>query len=64
LGIPRVFVLTRAPDFFARCGFKSVSVSILPEKVLKDCAKCPRNAACDEVAMVLDTGAPPLEIAK
>ncbi|MSR28905.1 MAG: argininosuccinate lyase [Phycisphaerales bacterium] len=60
LGIPRVFVLTRAPEFFARCGFKTVSVSILPEKVLKDCAKCPRNTACDEVAMVLDTGAPPL----
>ncbi len=64
LGIPRVFVLTRAPDFFARCGFRTVSVSILPEKVLKDCAKCPRNSACDEVAMVLDTGAPPLDIAK
>ena len=29
LGIPKVFVLTRAPDFFARCGFKTVSVSIL-----------------------------------
>ncbi|MSQ90052.1 MAG: argininosuccinate lyase [Phycisphaerales bacterium] len=60
LGIPKVFVLTRAPDFFARCGFKTVSVSVLPEKVLKDCAKCPRNTACDEVAMTLDTGAAPL----
>ncbi|MSR44511.1 MAG: argininosuccinate lyase [Phycisphaerales bacterium] len=60
LGIPKVFVLTRAPEFFARCGFSTVSVSILPEKVLKDCAKCPRNNACDEVAMTLDTGALPL----
>ena len=60
LGIPKVFVLTRAPEFFARCGFKTVSVSILPEKVLKDCATCPRNDACDEVAMTLDTGAIPI----
>jgi len=60
LGIPKVFVLTRAPDFFARCGFETVPVSILPEKVLKDCAKCPRNNACDEVAMMRLTGATPL----
>jgi len=60
LGIPKVFVLTRAPDFFARCGFKTVSVSVLPEKVLKDCATCPRNDACDEVAMIIETGAIPL----
>ena len=57
LGIPKVFVLTRAPDFFGRCGFKTVSVSTLPEKVLKDCATCPRNTACDEVAMTIDTRA-------
>lgn len=61
LGIPKVFVLTRVPDFFARCGFKTVSVSILPEKVLKDCATCPRNHACDEVAMTLETSAMTLE---
>ncbi len=60
LGIPKVFVLTRVPEFFGRCGFKSVSVSTLPEKVLKDCANCPRNNACDEVAMTLDTRALPL----
>lgn len=57
LGIPKVFVLTRVPEFFGRCGFKTVSVSTLPEKVLKDCANCPRNNACDEVAMTLDTRA-------
>lgn len=60
LGIPKVFVLTRVPEFFGRCGFKTVSVSTLPEKVLKDCANCPRNNACDEVAMTLDTRALPL----
>ncbi|MBM4114034.1 MAG: N-acetyltransferase, partial [Phycisphaerae bacterium] len=57
LGIPRVFVLTRAPKFFERCGFRQVSVNSLPEKILKDCAKCPKNTCCDEIAMVIDTGA-------
>lgn len=54
LRIPRVFVLTRAPSFFGKCGFKQVSVNSLPDKVLKDCAKCPRNTCCDELAMVHD----------
>lgn len=54
LRIPRVFVLTRAPTFFTKCGFKQVSVNSLPDKVLKDCARCPRNTCCDEIAMVHD----------
>ena len=57
LGIPKVFVLTRVPDFFAKCGFRTVSVNSLPEKVLKDCAACPRREACDEVAMTIETSA-------
>jgi argininosuccinate lyase/amino-acid N-acetyltransferase len=57
LGIPKVFVLTRVAEFFAKCGFRTVSVNSLPEKVLKDCAACPRREACDEVAMSIDTSA-------
>lgn len=66
LGIPKVFVLTRAPKFFERCGFKQVSVNSLPEKILKDCAQCPKNTNCDEIAMVIETGAvvPPAAIAE
>ncbi len=59
LHIPKVFVLTRAPHFFEKCGFKTVSINSLPEKVLKDCANCPKNTCCDEIAMVLETGASP-----
>ena len=55
LKIPKVFVLTRAPGFFGKCGFEQVSVNSLPEKILKDCAKCPRNTCCDEIAMVLSS---------
>ncbi|MDA1007943.1 MAG: argininosuccinate lyase [Planctomycetota bacterium] len=54
LHVPSVFVLTRAPSFFSKCGFRQVSINSLPDKVLKDCARCPRNANCDEVAMVYD----------
>ncbi len=58
LHIPKVFVLTRAPKYFVKFGFRQVSVNSLPEKVLKDCAKCPKNQACDEIAMVLDVALP------
>lgn len=54
LHIPKVFVLTRAPKFFAKAGFRQVSVNSLPEKVLKDCTACPKREECDEIALVLD----------
>lgn len=58
LHIDRLFVLTRAPAFFEKCGFRKVSINMLPQKVLKDCATCPKNAACDEIALVHDTALP------
>jgi argininosuccinate lyase/amino-acid N-acetyltransferase len=54
LHIPKVFVLTRAPKFFEKAGFRQVSVNSLPEKVLKDCAACPKREQCDEIALVHD----------
>ena len=57
LHIPKVFVLTRAPKFFEKAGFRQVSVNSLPEKVLKDCATCPKREQCDEVALVHDVAA-------
>jgi argininosuccinate lyase/amino-acid N-acetyltransferase len=55
LRIERVFVLTRAPLFFEKLGFRQVSVNGLPEKILKDCARCPKKHCCDEIAMVRTT---------
>ena len=54
IGIERLFVLTRMPAFFEKCGFRTVSINSLPQKVTKDCAQCPKNQNCDEIAMVLD----------
>jgi len=51
LGITRVFVLTRMPEFFMKLGFSPTSKSTMPEKVMKDCAMCARQDACDEVAL-------------
>ncbi len=54
LHIPRIFVLTRAPDFFQRNGFRVVAIDVLPEKVFKDCLKCTKRSKCDEIAMICE----------
>ena len=51
MAIKKVFVLTRTPEFFMKQSFIPTSKSLLPEKVLKDCDQCPRQHACDEVAL-------------
>jgi amino-acid N-acetyltransferase len=50
-----VCLFTRIPDFFAKLGFKEVAKEELPDKALKDCVKCPRVNACDEIAMYRGT---------
>ena len=54
LGLSRVFVLTVAPDFFEKLGFKLIEKSELPHKVWADCVRCPKFPECDEVALVKD----------
>jgi amino-acid N-acetyltransferase len=46
-----VCLFTRIPDFFGRYGFKMATREELPDKIYKDCQKCPKLHACDEVAM-------------
>ena len=50
-----VCLFTRIPEFFARMGFQEVVKEKLPDKVLKDCVRCPRQNACDEIAMYRGT---------
>lgn len=50
-----VCLFTRIPDFFAKMGFQEVEKEALPDKALKDCVKCPRMNACDEIAMYRGT---------
>ena len=51
-GYHELFALTRAVDFFARCGFSVVGMERFPQKVWTDCARCPLREHCDEIAMV------------
>jgi amino-acid N-acetyltransferase len=52
LGVPTVFALTLEPKFFAKNGFEIVEKGSLPMKVWSDCARCPKQQNCDEVAVV------------
>ncbi|EHR6179282.1 argininosuccinate lyase [Vibrio parahaemolyticus] len=54
MAIKKVFVLSRTPEFFMKQSFLPTSKSLLPEKVLKDCDQCPRQHACDEVALEIN----------
>ena len=53
LGLTQVFGLTRKPMFFLRLGFRAAEKEQFPLKVWADCARCPRQDACDEVAVAL-----------
>lgn len=50
MAIEKVFALTRSPQFFAKVGFTPTTREALPEKILKDCEKCPKKHCCDEHA--------------
>ena len=47
-----VCLFTRIPEFFARMGFTTAVREEIPDKLYKDCHRCPRQNNCDEVAMV------------
>jgi len=52
LGLSSVFALTLNRDFFEKMGFKTIEKDSLPMKVWKDCAKCPKQQNCDEMAVI------------
>jgi amino-acid N-acetyltransferase len=53
LGVSKVFALTLEPRFFQKMGFKVLEKDDLPMKVWSDCARCPKQQECDEVAVAL-----------
>ncbi|SFE99844.1 amino-acid N-acetyltransferase [Paenibacillus catalpae] len=50
--IPKIMALTYAVNFFLRNGFTVVEKEIFPEKVWRDCVNCPKQNACDEIAVL------------
>jgi amino-acid N-acetyltransferase len=47
-----VFAFTYVVEFFNRVGFHAVERGVLPLKAWKDCVRCPKFQACDEVAVL------------
>ena len=52
LGIQKVFALTLDPGFFEKMGFRRIEKDTLPMKVWSDCARCPKQQNCDEIAVI------------
>jgi len=50
--ISKIMALTYAVAFFERNGFTVVNKEIFPEKVWTDCVNCPKQHACDEIAVL------------
>ena len=47
-GIYDVFALTLQPEFFAAIGYQRVDRARYPEKIRRDCLRCPRRIRCNE----------------
>lgn len=47
-----LFAFTYVPGFFRRLGFDEVDRGRLPLKAWRDCLRCPKFQACDEIAML------------
>jgi amino-acid N-acetyltransferase len=52
-GLSELLALTRKPAFFLKLGFLPSDKEHFPLKVWSDCARCPRQNCCDEVAVAL-----------
>ena len=47
-----VFAFTYVDEFFRKVGFEVVERGVLPLKAWKDCLRCPKFQACDEIAVL------------
>jgi amino-acid N-acetyltransferase len=47
-----VFAFTYVVEFFQKVGFHDVERGALPMKAWKDCVRCPKFQACDEIAVL------------
>lgn len=51
-GLHSIFAFTYVVDFFGKLGFEVVERGELPLKAWKDCLRCPKFQACDEIAVL------------
>jgi amino-acid N-acetyltransferase len=50
-GITELFALTLTPAFFESAGYAVADRAGYPEKIRRDCLRCPRRIRCDEVCV-------------
>lgn len=50
-GVDQLFALTLTPAFFEAAGYATVERARYPEKIRRDCVRCPRRIRCDEVCV-------------
>ena len=51
-GLRTLFAFTYVDGFFRKLGYEVVDRGELPLKAWKDCLRCPKFQACDEIAML------------
>jgi amino-acid N-acetyltransferase len=51
-GLHALFAFTYVSGFFRKMGYNEVDRGELPLKAWKDCLRCPKFQACDEIAML------------
>ena len=51
-GLHSIFAFTYVDRFFAKMGYHLVDRGDLPLKAWKDCLRCPKFQACDEIAVL------------
>ena len=51
-GLQSIFAFTYVDKFFEKMGYHLVDRGDLPLKAWKDCLRCPKFQACDEIAML------------
>jgi amino-acid N-acetyltransferase len=55
-GLRTLFAFTYVDGFFRKLGYAVVDRGELPLKAWKDCLRCPKFQACDEIAMLKTLG--------
>jgi len=58
-GIDDLFALTLTPAFFESAGYSIADRAAYPEKIRRDCLRCPRRIRCDEVCVSRSLAASP-----
>lgn len=54
-GIEELFALTLTPGFFENAGYAVTDRARYPEKIRRDCLKCPRRIRCNEYCVARET---------